>query len=90
MLADILAGLNVCMGLVTAFFNWRFWRASTEPWRWIKLVYAGLGLVWAITYILAIILYDTNLGPLGPFLARPLITVTLASMAAGAMIRAKS
>jgi len=90
MLPDLFAAANIVMGLICAVLNFRFWRSSTDPWRWIKAVYAFLGLAWAVIYFIAIVFYDANLGPLGPTLVRVMITITLAAMASGAIIRAKS
>jgi hypothetical protein len=90
LIIDLLSAANVVMGLMVCILNLRYWRTSSAPWRWIKGVYAFVGLTWAIIYIVALVFYDGNLGLLGPYLVRPFITVTLSVMAAGALIRAKS
>ena len=90
MLTDLFAAANIAMGLICCVLNFRFWRNSTEPWRWIKGFYAILGLAWAIIYFVAIAFYGANLGPLGPTLVRVMVTITLAAMASGAIIRSKS
>lgn len=90
MLPDLFAAANIVMGLICCVLNFRFWRRSTDSWKWIKLVYAILGLAWAIIYLVAIIYFDANLGPLGPTLVRVMITITLSAMASGAIVRSKS
>jgi hypothetical protein len=90
MITDLFAAANITMGLICSVLNFRYWRVSTEPWKWIKAVYAILGLIWAVIYLIAITFYDANLGPLGPTVVRVMISITLAAMTSGAIIRAKS
>jgi len=89
-LPDVYTAANIFLGLIVAVLNARYWRRSTKPWRWIKGVYAFVGLAWSAVYFIALVAYDTNMGPLGPLLVRPVITITLAALASGAIIRNKS
>jgi hypothetical protein len=84
---SVLIFVNIGMGLLLAILEFRCWRTSCDPVRWIRLFYAVIGLYWAGLYSV-LVLSSADPGTMQIFV-RPGITVTLAAMASWAIIQAK-
>lgn len=86
-LCVLFAGAVIIYGLL-----YLMWSCKKEKWTWIKELYVGLGLVWFIFYgyVSLKTFIFTDWSPIPQSISRHLLTVTLASMAAGSMLRIKS
>lgn len=83
----ILSVLNVLMGFTLAVLATLtyFIMPKTEPWRWIKVFHAALGLGWGIIYV--IFLRETRNYVIQDnpayMLVRPFIALTIAGLLVG-------
>lgn len=78
---------NIGMGLLLAYLDINIWRKSFDATRWIRLFYALIGLYWAGLYLYMLIFNEDP--KIIQIFVRPGITVTLAGMASGAIIKAR-
>lgn len=91
----LLSILIIVLSLTMFVLDVKYYRSTAEPWRWIKLMYAVLGVYWAGIYTLLLIdeISPTFIGP--PLYAfartfiRPGVLLTISAMLAGAIIRGK-
>lgn len=87
LIPNLLIIVNIGMGMLLAYLEINFWRKSFDPMRWIRLFYALIGLYWAGLYLFMVI-FNADPETIQIFV-RPGITVTLAAMASGAIIKAR-
>lgn len=92
MLAGALAWINVVLGLILAVFTMRYLCKSTPVARWVKTLYALIGIYWAGLYFYVAINVPGVVDPVwfGQVFVRPAFTFTLAAMAVGAIYRWRS
>lgn len=89
-IGTVLALFNAFIGFAIAVMQIRCFMQLAQPWRWVKLAYALVGIYWGIIYVY--ILFAAN-GPhdeFGQLYIRPAITLTLAMMMTGAIVRSRS
>lgn len=91
-MATIFAWTNLTLGVLLALFSLRSFRVYRgEPWAWLSLAKILLGLYWAGIYGFVLIIepgiYDSV--RFGQIFIRPALTITLAIIAAGAIMGAK-
>lgn len=84
---NLLIIVNIGMGLLLAVLEFRCWRSSCDPVRWIRLFYAIVGIYWAGLYLFMIIKGPALDPAVLQIFVRPGITVTLAALASWAIIQ---
>lgn len=85
-LSDINILLNIFMGLLVCYLEIRLYLRGIR----VKLAYASAGFVWAAFYV-ALLIFPEISGEMTRLIClRPLITLTLAVFASGAIIRYRS
>lgn len=90
-LADLVAVLNIVLGLISAYYNVQYYLNYHDEFRWVKLMYATISLYWAFIYILIVFALPASevSTPFGTTFIRPAVTITLTAMASGAIVRIK-
>lgn len=90
-MSNVLTVLNLAFGLAIFGINIAFYRQCRADWRWVKLLYAILGLLYTGLYVM--ILFNAVPAQYGmAFMAnivRPLITLTLGTILAGSILTAR-
>lgn len=82
---DIAAAVNVILGVAVAILELRRWQRCKRDGRWVILVKAAAGAVWAVISALAILgLYATG-DIIDPLIGRPATSLLLAALAVGAI-----
>lgn len=85
--------INVILGLIVAYENALFYKRThmKNSWHWIKILYAAIGLYWAGLYSYRMF-FNTpaNIAQWHYLYVRPAITITLAAIAASAIMRMKA
>lgn len=94
-MATILALTNLILALILAVSQFKVSRLLPKKscFRWIKIASGCLGVYWAVVYVY-VLFTDPATSPInsvlfGQIFIRPAITVTLAVMSAGALLRSK-
>lgn len=94
-IAMILALTNLILALILAVSQFKVSRLLKKGscFRWIKIVSGVVGIYWAAVYVY-VLFTDPATAPIdsvlfGKIFIRPAITVTLAVMSAGALLRSK-
>jgi hypothetical protein len=85
-LSVILAWLIILFGACIAFLNFRFYRRCNRPWRWVKLLYGVVGLMYSGFYLL----YMLQVIPAAMPYTRAMTTVTLAVLLSGSIVSERS
>lgn len=88
----LLALVNAGLGFAMCYLDFQYYNYTEEPWKWIKLAYAIIGLYWGCLYIYVVIVNVLGIAIIDPItfgriFVRPAFTVTLGVMLAGAIIR---
>lgn len=84
--------VNIILGLIVAYENALFYKRThlKNSWHWIKLLYAAIGLYWAGLYLYRFLSAEiVNIAVWHYVFVRPAITLTLATIAASAIMRMK-
>lgn len=92
---DLLTGLNIFSGIIITVTSIMFYvnvSGDRYKWKWIKLVYTAIGVGWTLYYLWVLLTQDISYTFVSSYMVvgRPLITLTLVTIAAGAILRAKS
>jgi hypothetical protein len=83
---DVLVLINIAFAVGIIWSSLDYYFRSKEHWRWIKMTYALVGLMWVIIYTMVLLdIPYTNTFEFGPDVIRPAITLTLAIMLAGSL-----
>ncbi len=93
MVASILAWINMALGVALAFFSLRYLHNSSRHIaRWVKILYAAIGIYWGSLYLFVAINPPGVIDPVwfGQVWVRPAFTITIAVMTAGAIYRWRS
>lgn len=92
MIATALAAINAILAGFLVGFSLRYIRAAKTKARWLKIIYALIGLYWCVLYTWVAIVPVGIVEPVwfGQVFVRPAFTVTLAVMAGGAIYRWRS
>lgn len=92
MIAQILAVTNAIFAGILAVFALRYINRKGQPARWLKVIYALIGVYWGILYTWVAIVPPGIVDSVrfGQVFVRPAFTVTLAVMAGGAIYRWRS
>lgn len=92
MIASALAWVNAVLALLLVVFAARYVRQPNATARWIKFVYAMVGIYWFGLYTWVALVPVGIVDPVwfGQVFVRPAFTVTLAVMAGGAIYRWRS
>jgi hypothetical protein len=85
-LNDWLGWLIVLLGAAIAFFNIRFYIRCRSTWRWIKLMYGLVGLMYCVFYLT----YMLDVLPTAMPYTRSLTTVTLGVLLSGSIVSERS
>lgn len=89
LVTDLLIFTNVAMGLILGVSSMIVVMKNHNSMRWLDAFESIVGFYFAAIYAYAAIIDsgDTGIGILGPVFVRPAITVLLAVLAAGAIVR---
>lgn len=83
---DVLAMVIPIMGLAVAICNIIFLRRYHPPWGWVKMMYACIGIMYAVLYMIIM----SGVQGVVMLWMRPAITITLGGMLAGAIVSLRS
>jgi hypothetical protein len=88
----ILIYTNIVLGISLFMYEIREYMVIYKivHWAWIKLAFAIIGIMWAVAYFVIMWLSEHDVSTFGAVVVRPLITITLSIMTAGAYWRRKS
>jgi|GEM_PF-4177022 len=84
----VLSVVNFGLGLAIFIVNVLFYRRCDTSWRWVKMLYAVIGLLYTLLYLVVILnaVPDEYGFLFMSTVARPLITLTLSTILAGAIL----
>lgn len=84
--SNILAIMIIAMSIAMAVINIRFYRSCYCQWRWIKLCYGLIGVMYSVFYTL----YLMGLIDVGIPHTRSMTTITVAILLSGSIVTLRS